>query len=182
MSVSHYYHPFYCEENLWWWSNSLSSDALDQAYVLIISNNERRAAVGLQRLGKPPGDFMVWDYHVVGLLRSATESKLVDFDTSVESTTMDAQWWFNTQERLLELVVEDYHPRFRPIPARHYLNEFSSSRQHMLGADGKYIHPVPAWPCIVSESKRLKEVESLLVSDAAEGWHSLSSLKTELGF
>ena len=182
MPSSTRYHPFYCEENLWWWCKSLSSDALDNAFVLIISNPERRAAVGLQRLGRPPGDFMVWDYHVVGILQSATGAYLVDFDTSAESMTMDARWWFDTQEQLLTLVVDDYQPQFRPIPARSYLEKFSSSRRHMLREDGSYLQPAPHWPCIVSTSDDLSEIEALLAPDIPEGWHSISAIKQALKF
>ena len=144
--------------------------------MLIISNPERRAAVGLQRLGKAPGDFMVWDYHVVGLLKTSDGAALVDFDTSTESTVLDAHWWLDTQAKLLELVNDAYLPLFRPISAERYLSEFSSTRRHMLHEDGSYIHPPPSWDCIRSDSERLSELESLLEASPLEGWHKIEAL------
>ena len=176
MPSSNRYHPFYCEENLWWWCRRLSPDELEKAHVLIISNPERRAAVGLQRLGKPPGNFMVWDYHVVGHLQTERGSQLIDFDTSAESITLDATWWFATQERLLELVVDAYHPLMRPIKGARYLSDFSSSRRHMLNDAGQFIHPPPPWAPIQADTDDLSEIESLLRADAVEGWHSIHEI------
>ena len=176
MPSSTRYHPFYCEENLWWWCRTLSPGELARAHVLIISNPERRAAVGLQRLGKPPGDFMVWDYHVVGHLQTESSPQLIDFDTSAETTTLDAAWWFTTQERLLEWVVDEYHPLMRPIEGRRYLSDFSSTRRHMLDDAGQFIRPEPPWDPIQAESNDLSDIEGLLRPDAAEGWYAIHEL------
>ena len=73
-------------------------------------------------------------------------------------------------------MTPDFEPLFRPIPADTYCEAFSSTRRHMLNEEGDFIHPVPAWPCIESDSTYLAEVESLLIADASEGWHRIGDL------
>ena len=170
------YHPFYCEENLWWWTYSLSSEERASAHVLVISNPARRAAIGLQKLGQAPVGLMVWDYHVIGIQHLGPEAWVIDFDTNAAEHRIEASWWLATQSQIIEHVTPEFEPLFRPIPAGTYYEAFSSTRSHMLNEEGHFIHPAPAWPCIKSDSTYLAEVESLLTADASEGWHRIGDL------
>ena len=144
------YHPFYCEENLWWWTHGLSNKERTAAHVLVISNPARRAAIGLQKLGHAPVGLMVWDYHVIGFQHLGTEAWVIDFDTNAAEHRIEASWWLATQSQIIANVTPEFEPLFRPIQADTYYEAFSSTRSHMLNEEGDFIHPAPAWPCIQS--------------------------------
>ncbi|ELU08969.1 hypothetical protein CAPTEDRAFT_110208, partial [Capitella teleta] len=45
---------------------------------------------------------------------------------------------------------EKYHRLFRVIPAKTFLDRFSSDRSHMLKADMQWLSPPPTYPCIAT--------------------------------
>jgi len=175
------YTAYYCEENLWWWCDGLTSKQRQSAWVLVVSNPEKTTALALQRLGAGDAGILIWDYHVIGLYTGDNgDSYIVDFDTMMPSVVIEACWWLSVQEALAEQVDSEHRARIRPIAAHDYHREFSSTRRHMQSPDGSFIHPPPAWAPITSSESQLHELTSLLNVDAEEGWHPASGILEHL--
>jgi len=175
------YTAYYCEENLWWWCDGLTSKQRQSAWVLVVSNPKRKAALALQRLGIGDAGVLIWDYHVVGLYEaSGATSYIVDFDTNMPGPAIEASWWLSVQSQLCDHVEMENQARIRPIAAEYYHREFSSTRRHMQSSDGSFIHPPPEWATITKPASRLNELSGLLDAEAQEGWHPVSGLLEHL--
>lgn len=139
------YAPYYCEENIY----RLAELRFGKGGVVFISNPHRTVAVGAQRVGRGPFRVVVWDYHVI----------------YVESG------WVYDPDSLLDLPVPEDHyvraafpgevvdpggylaARFACVPAKQYLEHFSSDRGHMRNPDGTYKAEPPPWPPVYREEE-----------------------------
>lgn len=139
------YVAFYCEENVYRLAEDRSAAAGgDDAFVVLVSNAERAVALTAQRAGRGDAAAVVWDYHAI-----YAEGELIfDLDSllgfPLEMERYEALTFPRTGDHPLA-------PRFSAVPAPAYLEAFSSDRSHMLGADGRYLEPPPAWPAIYDE-------------------------------
>ncbi|CAG8519516.1 24380_t:CDS:2 [Cetraspora pellucida] len=68
------YTPFYCEENVYHLCKKFS-ELLDKSignyevYACFISNQTRSVPIRKQKAAKSPDGFVIWDYHVILLLK-----------------------------------------------------------------------------------------------------------------
>ena len=137
----HQYHPYYCEENIWQLCGSLRD--VEDAFVLLITNESRSIAMAEQRAGGVVGT-VVWDYHAVLIGRRDGINQVWDFDTKLSFPCPATEWIFQSFERFIDLDAQ-YVPRFRLIDAAQYREQFASDRRHMKGPDGEWLQPPPAW-------------------------------------
>jgi len=149
--VSHLYQPFYCEENVWQWLNQAAEP---DGYALFITNPARQVALWQQRL-VPPGEAVLWDYHVVAVTHAGPKVQVWDLDTRLPlpaplSTYVRATFLpLPTRERALA-------PQFRLVPTAEFRATFASDRRHMLDPQGlemgrgQWLQPPPPWPPIGS--------------------------------
>lgn len=140
------YAPYYCEENVYW----LAREDLDarppggDARVVLISNPRRTVAVGAQRAGRGPARVVVWDYHAIYL----RDGQVYDLDSVLPCPAPLGEYCAATFPEPLRESGGAYVPVFSVIPARDYLDAFSSDRSHMRDENGAYLQPPPPWPPI----------------------------------
>jgi protein N-terminal glutamine amidohydrolase len=139
------YTAFYCEENVWHLANDAEIDC-----VVFISNPQRQVACFEQQRAPAPGQPMVWDYHVIGLALSTTEtqsSMIQDLDSALTMPSPVNKYLAATFPPLRP-QHQKYSPWFRICSATDYIRTFASDRRHMKSPDGSWQQPPPAWPCI----------------------------------
>jgi len=136
------YQAFYCEENAFLRVAGPVRPGGDHA--LFITNARRQVAVFEQRLA-PPGEPVVWDYHVVAVDRA--RQTVVDPDSRLELPCDLARYLAATFPPLPP-QLELYSPRFRLVASAVLAATFASDRRHMRDDRGAYQAPPPAWPPI----------------------------------
>lgn len=138
------YHPYYCEENIYRLAAALRENSRGALHAVFITNARRQVALGAQRLA-PPGDVVLWDYHVVLLIDSVEPAGrwVADFDTRLPFVTPLDDY---VGAAIPPEIPTAYRPRFRVVPGETFLDRFSTDRRHMRNGAGGYIHPPPPWP------------------------------------
>jgi hypothetical protein len=136
--------------------------------AVFITNADGTCALRRQR-AVPPGEFIVWDYHVILLVKTEDRKRWVlDFDTRLGFVTPADEYIESTFDRT---VPPRYRPLFRVVPAVDLLTSFSTDRRHMRRDDGTWIHPPPPWdPPQGPEAQSTHELPRFLdVTDARYG-------------
>lgn len=150
MSDAPAYCPFYCEENVWQLCAHRRVVQAEQR-VLFISNDERRVAMWGQRAASSPDVPIVWDYHVVLLLRDPGRRwDIWDLDAHYPGPR-SAERWLRSSFDFSGLLPSRYAPRFRMIDGDEYRRHLRSDRRHMRLDDGTIRQPPPPWPTIMGE-------------------------------
>ncbi|MFZ9887489.1 MAG: hypothetical protein ACO3JL_08305 [Myxococcota bacterium] len=169
------YTPYYCEENVW---QLLHDERLRprERWALVISNPARQVALWAQRASPVAGAPVVWDYHVVALVKDLDDVVVWDLDSLGPCPATFADWYAQTVEPTL-VLSEEFQPSFRLVPADDYLHRFSSTRAHMRGDDGAFLAAPPPWPCIVAAGDPLT-LTHLLERPAEEpsAWFTAAAL------
>ena len=143
--------PFYCEENVWMYLESLrdASDAgvelARDAFAVFISNAHGHVAFHHQANGEG-FDILCWDYHVVALLRERGKWFIHDFNCDLGSLLKKNDWL--KKSFYPEPLDEIFSPFFKLVSRSRFLERFVSDRSHMIGSDGHYTEPPPFWPLI----------------------------------
>jgi hypothetical protein len=135
--MTHRYHPFYCEENVWWLchADSIASNA----DVLFISN-ERQQCLLLQQRAAPEGEPVLWDYHVV----LVSNGSVWDLDSRLEMPTT-IERYLNATFPPLPHDMQNLAPSFRVVAKQEFLSVFCTDRSHMQRDDGSWLKPPPSW-------------------------------------
>jgi protein N-terminal glutamine amidohydrolase len=144
------YAAFFCEENIWHLCAHPHA-ATAERRVLFISNAERRVVMWGQRVATDPERPILWDYHVVLLLRwGAGAWQVWDLDAR-GSPLRPAREWLRDSFGGSELLPANFAPCFRMVEGDEYRRHLRSDRSHMRLADGTPLQPPPPWPEIVGE-------------------------------
>ncbi|KAF7295055.1 Nt-Gln-amidase domain-containing protein [Mycena indigotica] len=150
------YTPFYCEENVWRLCDALSrqSSPLD-ASAVFISNEYKTVALFEQKQRLP---VVVWDYHVVLLLRDQDKREWIyDFDTCIPCPCPLKEYLRRTFSPNIppdykrevipfhstQSAPLNFRSLLRLVPAKVFLDYFASDRSHMLDESGSYQAPPP---------------------------------------
>jgi hypothetical protein len=138
------YQPYYCEENVWHLAKSEVFAARDGRAVFV-SNETRHVALWRQRASRDPEQPILWDYHVLFLVRA--EAWLVyDHDTTLDfPVALDAYL-----DETFRFRAPPYGPRFAVYDAPAYVAELATDRSHMVDDHGAWRAPPPPWPPIGS--------------------------------
>ena len=138
------YTALFCEENIWQLVHALQEHgrSAEQMDVVLLCNQQAQLAIRNQKLA-PPGEYIVWDYHVILIDREYDH--IYDFDSRLDFPVSISTYLTSTLPDP-SIVPEPYLPAFRVIPAQDYLGRFCSGRSHMLGKipDSEF----PDWPLI----------------------------------
>ncbi|TRM61813.1 N-terminal glutamine amidase-domain-containing protein [Schizophyllum amplum] len=159
------YTSHYCEENVYLLLQTLASDASVadtwNAYAVFISNETKSVALWNQKLA-PEDSVMpvVWDYHVVALLRP----KEPEISQECEERVLPQAWIYDFDSRiptpvLLEEYLEgtfrdevptQFQSLFRVVSAQELFDYFASDRSHMLSSEASlvYVKPPPGHAAI----------------------------------
>ena len=153
----------YCEENVYKlcsWLMEKGSD-VDDLRVVFISNGDGQVALWQQRAARYPDDAVLWDYHVILLMRVDGRWKVRDQDSSLGRGSKPVSVDLYVDETFLPLPrsVMDLAPKFRVVSAQEFLAEFASDRGHMQDPDGSWIAPPPDWPPIGTETNLFEFVD-----------------------
>ena len=171
------YCPLYCEENIWRLCQ-LNHFADKQTYALFISNPSKKCAIWQQKSATNQMYPVIWDYHVVLLVKTALLE--VNSNNALEeqsNQTKNFGWRVYDLDSRLPLGValddylnqsfappkmantssieisSDFSPCFRLICGKTYAREFNSDRKHMHNIDGSWISPPPVWPPIQGDER-----------------------------
>jgi len=174
-----HYAGHYCEENIYHLADLFlkqpSIKDIWDVVVVFISNESKAVALWNQKLAGSPDYAIVWDYHVVLILRLRSEHGVTKGEKAEHTDTpdRDTEAWIYDYDTLLPKpcywkdyvsltfrtdaeVPLEYRSLFRVIPADMYLDYFASDRSHMLAPldspryrpDSPYYAPLPSWPAI----------------------------------
>lgn len=134
------YQPYYCEENVWWLcaEPALAGRARRVAFV---SNPGRSVLLAHQRAGGSDG-VVVWDYHVVCLVRGAEGWEVWDLDSTLGLPVPAGAYIDLTFPPDVPPVLR---PRFRIIDADRYRAGLRTDRSHMRDEAGHFLQPPPPW-------------------------------------
>lgn len=136
----------YCEENIWRLGNALALPK-GSAWVVVISNAQRRVAIWHQLGAAHPLDPIVWDYHVVLAAAAAPDWHCFDFDSRLAQPA-PIRDYLGASFPVPDRVPPGYRPLFKFIALERYLSEFGSDRSHMHSGEEGWLSPPPAWPAI----------------------------------
>ncbi|KAJ3792697.1 N-terminal glutamine amidase-domain-containing protein [Lentinula aff. detonsa] len=151
------YTPYWCEENVYLLIQSFSQNpSLSEIWERKPTSRTIlffQVALWSQKLSKEPGQPVVWDYHVVAVLRprkssSNLHSWVYDFDTRLD---LPVTWDTYFARTFSNNVPDEFQSLFRVVSANVYLDRFASDRSHMLvvippGTPPNYLYPVPPYP------------------------------------
>ena len=155
------YTPYYCEENIYLLCKKfeefvkLTEPQNVQAYAVILTNPTKTIFHQYQRQGHKKHNYLViWDYHVIFIIKKETITLVYDFDT-----ILDYPCSFN---EYFEKSVNFPKPKptfFRVIKSNDFVEWFASDRSHMIdGETKKFLQPPPKYEPIVN---RLGEKNNL---------------------
>ena len=151
------YTSCYCEENIWHLCDKIKkSNCLKEnhkAYVIFISNENRAVPLWNQASSQSEEGLVIWDYHVILIIKTNTASEVYDLDTSLPYPC-DFQSYTKATFKSDENILEQFHRKFRVIPFEDYLLNFASDRHHMKDDKGQWIKPPPEYPCIQTPNCR----------------------------
>lgn len=127
---------------------------------MFISNLNKRCATWYQRASGDPQIPVVWDYHVVLLVKEQMVKQdkwlVYDFDSylpfGVElDVYLQCSFMPDLEDRvMMRQSLSEFSPYFKLICAKDYKKKFSSRRRHMLKDDGSYNAAPPPWPLITA--------------------------------
>ncbi|CEP16954.1 hypothetical protein [Parasitella parasitica] len=128
------YTPCYCEENIYMLCLEIAKrrpEVLGDFSVMFISNNNRSVPLWQQKAGRGDEHVVLWDYHVVLYSKQDSKAMIYDFDSLLPFPSPADFYAFETFKP--NVVVKDvFRHSFRFIPAKAYLDHFSSDRRHMV--------------------------------------------------
>ncbi|KAJ6630645.1 N-terminal glutamine amidase-domain-containing protein [Mycena sp. CBHHK59/15] len=148
--------PFYCEENIYLLCKAFISQQQDVSAVFI-SNESKSVALWNQKLVKDSKSAVVWDYHVVLLLRSNNQHWIYDFDTRLLLPSLMRDYLFHTFRKD---VPRSYQSLFRIVPGLAFVENFASDRSHMLidsnePGEKSYRSPPPCYAALRGRGAKL---------------------------
>lgn len=138
----------YCEENVYKLAQRLvqSKDVeVASIHVVFVSNRAKKTPIWMQESSPSPQNPVIWDYHVILLAMVNKIPLIFDLDSTLPFPS-SAQSYIEQAFRPLELkkLQHIYHPMFRLIPVRDFLDYFASDRSHMRSSTAQ----TPVWPLI----------------------------------
>ena len=156
------YQPYYCEENIW---HLCQHAQFKDGYIIFVASTGDSFPMLNQRVMSDPSIPILWDYHVILLLRAET-NQILDFDTILPfGVTVDTYLKHSFLDNRLLAPAET--PLFRVLPASEYIASFSSDRSHMK-VEEDWIAPPPDWPCIGRSDSNLHRYIDMINSDVGE--------------
>lgn len=193
------YTSCYCEENVWWqckqyMESTAAFDPSIEAFAVFVSNPTKTVAIFEQKSSSRDDGAVIWDYHVLFLVRSRipsnetdTESNLVlffDLDSRLAFPCPFDLYWHKAIARQPNMRLQ-FTPRFRIVSAEHFVHSFASDRSHMIKDDGSYSSPPPSYSVLGGGAHNLDKFWDMQHLEQPEidfdrvGWASKLLVKTK---
>ena len=152
------YTSLFCEENIWHLARSLIDEAIkeEDIHILFLTNKNKQIAI-FNQLSAEPKQPVIWDYHVILMVKIEGVHYIFDFDTRLDFIT---SYEFYIKNSLPDNIISLYQSQFRIIPAKTYLQYFYSDRSHMKGVISESLFP--NYPTILSDSDNKIDLKDLL--------------------
>jgi len=121
---------------------------------VFISNENKQVLFWKQKNQTHPTYPVVWDYHVIAVVKGEEGKPNVIFDLD---STLPFPCDFNVYilnaiyPRPFARIVNENQGLFRVIPAEMYFKNFASDRSHMLDSEGNWLQPPPEYSPISTE-------------------------------
>ena len=126
------------------------------------------SCLGSQAAGREEDGLVMWDYHVILVVRDDTKALVYDLDTRLTfpaSFETYCEATFGDENG----IPEKFRRKLRVIPGGDYLTGLSSDRRHMRGEEGEWLKPPPLWPCIQGISDVKHNLESFISMEEDRG-------------
>jgi hypothetical protein len=167
------YTSCYCEENVYNIGKYIHQNdifPLSDCFVVFISNTSKSVCLWQQKSSSSKNAPVIWDYHVIFLLRKSTDSQFkISASSSIPNSASCITVVYDKDSSLpfpcaFDRYVEhafrpeislkpQFQRMFRVIPLYQYLSTFASDRSHMIDkTTDKYISPPPSYDCIASST------------------------------
>lgn len=170
------YQAFFCEENVWWLARA--PELKDRRrWAAFVSNPERSCAMWCQKAA-PPGQAVLWDYHVVLLVEAGESVEVWDLDCRAGLPLPLGSW---VEQTFRAGVPEQLAPRFRVVSALQLEQLFASDRRHMRDEHGQWRAEPPGWPPIVARSGAVHTLDAF-VDTLSPGLGEVMSLEQLQGW
>ncbi|PPR04977.1 hypothetical protein CVT24_010435 [Panaeolus cyanescens] len=148
LPIDRVYTGFYCEENVYLLCQRFLKDAKIhehwQPFVMFISNENKTVALWNQKNGREEGTPVVWDYHVVLVIRPRNME--IGVDTEMDSVPEGESWVYDMDSRLESPCP--WNGRFSGtivIQTKSWAVYFNGTFPEDMNADGSYIAPPPSY-------------------------------------
>ena len=155
--ADYYYTSLFCEENIWHLAQSLINESITESaiHIIFLSNKNQQIAL-FNQLSAAKEHAVIWDYHVVLVVKMKGSHYLFDFDSRLPFVSHYESYLKHSLPNNINPV---YRSQFRIIPAKIYLDNFYSDRSHMdnIIADSNF----PDTPCILSDSTTKIDLKDL---------------------
>ncbi|MCL6270620.1 protein N-terminal glutamine amidohydrolase [Sansalvadorimonas sp. 2012CJ34-2] len=115
--------------------------------VLFLSSPSRKTPILQQKSSPHPDSPVLWDYHVILLMRNKGASWIFDFDSHL-SFPVQAGDYFQKCFYPQDTLSPEHQVYIREISADEYLKTFTSDRSHMLDSEEKPLVRFPPYPPI----------------------------------
>jgi len=145
------YTSCYCEENIWHLCDKIKKSNISTEnqtpYVIFISNDNKTVPLWSQSSSKSEDGLVIWDYHVILIIKTDQGSTVFDLDTNLQYPC-DYNSYSQDTFKSDDNILEQFHRKFRVIPFEDFLLNFASDRHHMKDENGQWLQPPPDYPCI----------------------------------
>ena len=175
------YTSCYCEENVWKLCDKIRNSKNlirlheeEKTFVVFISNDKRTVPLWHQSASKQEEGLVIWDYHVIFIVKNQLNSTVYDLDTSLPYPS-DFDSYSKCTFKSDEDMKQQYHRKFRVIKSKDYLGNFASDRSHMKDKSGQWVKPPPTYPCIQISSSS-NNIDLFISMDGNVGWGNVLSL------
>lgn len=154
-AINPLYCSHFCEENVWHLcSRFIASQGKEgeakceketvNGYAIFITSTSKATPICNQRAASTRTEPVLWDYHVIFLLKKHGYNSLIfDLDTTMDFPT-DASEYCRSSFKMEKMFPPQHRQIFRVVTAQEFVDNFASDRSHMKDSG----LPYPAWPLI----------------------------------
>jgi hypothetical protein len=148
------YHPYYCEENVWWLCQR--SELGDGARDVVFITNPNKQCLFREQRATPAGANTLWDYHVIVV----AGGEVWDLDTRI-GLHVPVDSYLDATFPDLPPGMQELAPMFRVIDSGEFVKVFCTDRSHMRDAKGGWLQPPPPWdaPCNAAHANQMRFVD-----------------------
>jgi len=149
------YTSCYCEENVFKMIENYPGN-IANIFAVFISNPQKQCAIWRQKSSADPDFPVIWDYHVIAIEKNDTGCVVYDLDSTLpfpSNLEAYANQAFRPKTSIhnMDLLLERFGQRFRPVKGSAFLESFSSDRSHMLN-NGEWMAKPPSYPPLFKDS------------------------------
>ena len=120
---------------------------------------------------------MLWDYHVILLVKDGHKSLVYDLDTKLPFPASFEKYCEATFGEE-SAITEKFRRMFRVIPGGEFLAGLSSDRRHMRRQESQeWTQPPPSWPCIRGSEETEHNLDTFISMGEGEGLGTVCDLE-----